>query len=531
MKKRKNLNIGLAVCLFLAVLACPAAGRIIYVNPNGSADFTTIQAAIDDANNSDQIEVAPGIYEAINFKGKAIRLYSRDGSDVTTIDGGGYQQVVRCITGEDANTILEGFTITGGYAYDPLEPFLSSGGGMYNSQSSPTVTDCNFTGNSAGEYGGGMFNTGASPTVTNCTFSDNTASRGGGMFNTNSSPTVTNCNFTGNSGYNYGGGIFNRFSSSPTVTDCTFSDNTASRGGGMYNDSSSPTVTDCNFTGNSGDNYGGGMRNTFDSNSVVTNCKFSGNTSEVGGGMSNTSNPTVTNCAFSNNSASISGGGMSNTSDGSPTVTNCTFSGNTANVFGGGMANFPGSPTVTNCTFSGNSAAFDGGGMWNDEAESDTTLTNCILWGDTPDEIFDEAGGIVIVSYSNVEGGWSGPGGNNIEADPCFVDADNPDPNLWNLRLMPDSPCIDKGDNNALPAGITTDLDGNPRIVDGNSDGNPVVDMGAYEWKPPVKITYVDAVADGNDDGTSWKDAFNHLQDVLPATVAPCIVRVAQGTY
>jgi hypothetical protein len=195
------------------------------------------------------------------------------------------------------------------------------------------------------------------------------------------------------------------------------------------------------------------------------------------------------------------------------------------------MANFPGSPTVTNCTFSGNSAAFDGGGMWNDEAESDTTLTNCILWGDTPDEIFDEAGGIVIVSYSNVEGGWSGPGGNNIEADPCFVDADNPDPNLWNLRLMPDSPCIDKGDNNALPAGITTDLDGNPRIVDGNSDGNPVVDMGAYEWKPPVKITYVDAVADGNDDGTSWKDAFNHLQDVLPATVAPCIVRVAQGTY
>src|SRR5690606_29348717 len=58
-----------------------------------------------------------------------------------------------------------------------------------------------------------------------------------------------------------------------------------------------------------------------------------------------------------------------------------------------------------------------------------------------------------------------------------FVDADN-----GNLHLTLGSPAIDAGDNSALPAGITTDLDGKPRIVNGT------VDLGAYESQmlPPL---------------------------------------------
>ena len=54
-------------------------------------------------------------------------------------------------------------------------------------------------------------------------------------------------------------------------------------------------------------------------------------------------------------------------------------------------------------------------------------------------------------------------------------------------RLSPASPCIDSGDNDAIPVGVTTDLDGNPRFIDHpdvDDHGNgtpPIVDRGAYE--------------------------------------------------
>jgi len=53
--------------------------------------------------------------------------------------------------------------------------------------------------------------------------------------------------------------------------------------------------------------------------------------------------------------------------------------------------------------------------------------------------------------------------------------------------LSSGSSCIDAGDNAAVPAGISFDLDGNPRFVDspfspdtGNGTA-PLVDMGPYE--------------------------------------------------
>jgi len=85
-------------CLLLAV---PCAAETIIVDQHGFADFNSIQAAIDDANNGDEIEVAPGTYyESVNFNGKAVRLYSSDGPQVTTIDGSGYYHVVQCLSSE-----------------------------------------------------------------------------------------------------------------------------------------------------------------------------------------------------------------------------------------------------------------------------------------------------------------------------------------------------------------------------------------------------------------------------------------------
>lgn len=150
--RKENLHIAEAVCVFMMTLAVPAGAITHYVSPGQS-----IQTAIDDANDGDEIEVAPGKYnEAINFGGKVVRLYSSGGREVTTINGTGHYHVVQCVNGENANTILEGFTINGGKANGASYPD-NCGGGMYNSGSSPTVKNCTFIDNS-GNWGGGMYN-------------------------------------------------------------------------------------------------------------------------------------------------------------------------------------------------------------------------------------------------------------------------------------------------------------------------------------------------------------------------------------
>jgi len=344
--------------------------------------YETIQMAIDDATNGDEIEVYPGTYkEAINFIGKVIRLYSTNGPNDTIIDGTGNFHVVQCVSGEGVNTILEGFTITGGNANGPEWPDDKNGGGLYCQDSSPTVVGCTFSGNTA-NYGGGMASCYGWPTVINCTFKSNSGEEGGGLYNFGWSPI--------------------------TVTNCTFISNSSEYGGGVQNDGSIAVLT------------------------------------------------------------------------------NCLFIANTSTFVGGGMYNLGGIPTVTNCTFSGNSAAYQGGGMYN--YSSNPTVTNCILWNDTPDEIhdYDAPSSSATVTYSDVQGGWSGTG--NINLDPLFVDAIGGD-----LRLSSGSPCIDKGSNDGVPTGITTDLDGNPRVLDGDSNGTVIVDMGAYEYLiPPPPISTAD---------------------------------------
>jgi len=122
-------------------------------------------------------------------------------------------------------------------------------------------------------------------------------------------------------------------------------------------------------------------------------------------------------------------------------------------------------------------------------------VTNCILWGDEPDEIYNSSSS-PIVSYSDVDCEPVYPGTGNINTAPCFVDADAND-----FRLLYSSLCIDAGENNSVPAdradldgdGNTVeptplDLGGLPRFVDDLCTGDtgngapPVVDMGAHEY-------------------------------------------------
>ncbi len=236
------VNASALALVFVALVSGPhglARAAVIQV----PEDHATIQSAIDAAAPGDEILVAPGSYaETIDFKGKAIALRSIGGPEVTTIDGSGLNQsVVRCVSGELSDTVLQGFTITGGSA--------TFGGGMRNEDSSPTVLDCIFKENSATDRGGGMYNKLANPSIDGCVFLENFATTmGGGMYNHRSSPTITRSEFRMNSS-NKGAGMRNYIDAHPIVTDCIFIRNTASEeGGGMDNrKNSNPIVTRCVF--------------------------------------------------------------------------------------------------------------------------------------------------------------------------------------------------------------------------------------------------------------------------------------------
>ncbi len=360
-------------------------------------------------------------------------LNSNDNPRRTNKDENSYH-VVKA-NGTDVTAVLDGFTITGGNADGP--PPHDNGGGMYNDDSNPTLINCIFSGNNASS-GGGMYVINSHPMLVDCIFNENSTSQnGGGMQNNNSNPTLINCIFTNNS---------------------------ATRsGGGMYNDNSSPTSTNCTFIGNAGGSDGGGGMYNMNSAIMLAGCTFSENMTEGnGGGIHNhNSDAELLNCKFRANSSRVSGGGIFSDSRSELNLTNCIFSRNYA-LTGGGLENIGSSnSTLYNCTFSGNSAEAAGGGLSNRREGGSLTLTNCILWGDTPDEI----SGWAYASYSNIENvshNWNVSISDNsegiIDIDPLFADTDNGDYHLksqagrWDPTIESwvidevSSPCIDAGD-------------------------------------------------------------------------------------
>jgi parallel beta-helix repeat protein len=460
-----------------------------------------IGVADNNSDNSYHVVTGSGTYSAAILDGFTVTAGNANGSSFRRYGAGMYNfpgspTITNC-------TFVGSSAVYGGGMYnrDHSNPTVtnctfsgnsaSEGGGMRNDYfSGPTLTNCTFIGNLASN-GGGMDNSSSSPTLTNCTFSSNSATYGGGMRNVSSNSTLTNCTFSGNSasggGVGFGGGM-NNDSSSPNITSCTFSGNSADSGGGMFSkNNSSPTLTNCTFSGNSASDSGGGILQSYGS-PVITNCTFSGNSGYEGAGigLNSSSTPIITNCTFNGNSAVRYGGGVDSSGNSSPTLTNCIFSGNSG-WYGVGMYLWKSSPTVTNCTFSKNFTTLPssyGGAIYN--RTSNSTFANCIFWGNTAingAQIYNYSG-TLTVSYSDIQDGWAGTA--NINADPLFVDANGPD-NIAgteddNLRLSFGSPCIDDGNNSAVPAGVVTDLDGHPRKMDGDCNGAVVVDMGAFEF-------------------------------------------------
>ncbi|MCP4351024.1 MAG: hypothetical protein GY795_36620 [Desulfobacterales bacterium] len=247
--------------------------RILFVDAdatganNGSSwtdAFVELQSALDFALPGDEIWVAAGIYTPDYDAGEDFHTGTREASfrlktGVAIYGGfaGTETEVIqrnwnvnKCIlsgnigdpednadnsyhviynSDVDVTAVLNGFTVAGGNADDTQ---YGSGGGMYNENCSPTLTNIVFANNMASSNGSGgaMYNYNCTLTMQSIVFYSNTAYYGGAVYNDNTTITMFSATFASNEAY-YGGGIDN-IESIVTAENCILWGN----GGGQISD-------------------------------------------------------------------------------------------------------------------------------------------------------------------------------------------------------------------------------------------------------------------------------------------------------
>ncbi|MHC4121860.1 MAG: right-handed parallel beta-helix repeat-containing protein, partial [Planctomycetota bacterium] len=211
-------------------------------NSRMDVNLPSISLALTMAENADTLILDPNTYyEVINFNNKPVHLRSTDPNDNTSLD------VAVFNSGEDANSILDGITLTGGHY-----------GIHCTSSSAPTVQRCVIRNNSIS----GVFASSASPTISDCEIHQNSSD---GMY-LNGAASVTRCRIHSNTNR----GIYG-ISYSGTVQNCVIAKN---GGYGLYCQSSSASVINCSIVSNT--TYG-----IYGACAEVKNCVVWGNTNDL----------------------------------------------------------------------------------------------------------------------------------------------------------------------------------------------------------------------------------------------------------
>ncbi|MCP4643386.1 MAG: right-handed parallel beta-helix repeat-containing protein, partial [bacterium] len=364
--------------------------------------FDTIQEGIDacEADGGGEVWVAEGAYTAATdpvvsmketvdlyggFQGTEGNRAERDWENrASAIDGEGTRQ---CVQGADG-VILDGFTLTSGYAWD--------GGAMANVGVSPLVRNCTFSNNLAGGGGGAVYNSSGSPQFENCRFTENSVDTGksGGAVAINGADTSFEaCVFVRNSAPGGYGGAVHSADASPSFTDCALVENSSHWGGALELGGGSTgyvgTVTRCCFLRNSATWMGGGISTRGQAVINLASCVVIGNSAEHGAG-------------FQFSSASLT----------ESTIANCLVSSNSATTTGGGIRS-GGELEIDNCTLQGNSSPQGSSVIC---ASGTVSAVDSVFWSTAP---FYVAAGSLNATYSDIQGGYAGTG--NRSDDPQFV--------------------------------------------------------------------------------------------------------------
>ena len=469
---------------------------------NVPEQYPSIQQAINLASSGDTIIVAPGRYfENINFLDKAITVRSSDPNNpavvaATIIDGNhpadmNSASVVTFKSGETANSILEGFTLTGGtgswlsvwWQYEGYLWNRCGGAVLCSNYSAPTIRKNIITDNIAGQGGGIYCYDHSNATITDNTISDNNAIINHGFPDPNANdPNIHD--------HGDGGAIVGFQYCDPIIKNNLIQNNYAkSYGGGIHLRQWSDGLIENNYVVGNNALIGGGVHITYTSAPTIRKNTITANAAGLGGGggvyIYYNSNPLVEQNLITQNSC-VNGAGIGVYWESNPTIRNNLI---TKNFAGAGIRIIALTPVITNNTISFN----EKGGIQY-ESYASPVITNNIITSNGSGIGIKALSTTGIITYNNV---WGHSAGNynsligdltgingNISENPLFA-------GTANYHILPGSPCINAGDSNAVSSEF--DIDDEERIF------NLRIDMGDDECVTNPADFNIDGIVDYND--------------------------------
>ncbi len=276
-RRRRCVSAFLTLMLATALVpfgSIPAAAATLTVCTDGSCDFTSIAAAVAEANGGDTVLVEPGDYQERITVDKDLTIEgTADGVTIVPPDGADQSLV----TIDAVSLALQSIDLAGGFA--------TNGGAVSVAGGQLEMRDVTVTESTGSESGGGIFASGSTVIIENSTFEFNNAPSGGAIHVENGELTVDTSLLSLNGAFASPGrgGAISSSGGPVTITASTFTDNGALDGGAIHITGGNHTITTSTFSSNVVELRGGAIH--VDGILEVNESTFVSNNASNGGAM------------------------------------------------------------------------------------------------------------------------------------------------------------------------------------------------------------------------------------------------------